>query len=159
MRFYGVALVASALVLNGCGNGNQTDADTTAAAGESAATAQAAAVTGTVHEVRMLGDESGYRYDPASITIRQGDGIRWTMVSGPPHDVNFDETQIQGQARAQLDANMPNQPQPGSLQSPMMMQENETYTVSFANVPPGTYDYICTPHIQQGMRGSVTVQQ
>lgn len=159
MRFYGVALVASALVLNACGNGDRTAADTGATAGAAVGDAQAAPVTGTVHDVRMLGDERGYRYDPVDITVRQGDGIRWTMVSGPPHDVNFDETQIQGQALAQLSANMPNQVQPGSLQSPMMLQENETYTASFANVPPGTYNYICTPHTQQGMRGSVTVQQ
>ena len=32
------------------------------------------------------------------------------------------------------------------------------YEVSFANVPAGKYDYICTPHIATGMKGSVTVQ-
>ena len=159
MRFFGAALVASALVLSGCGGGDRQAAEQPGTQAGATGEAQAAAVTGTVHDVRMLGDERGYRYDPAQITVRQGDGIRWVLVSGPPHDVNFDENRIQGQARSQLNANMPNQVQPNSLQSPMMMQDNESYTVSFANVPPGTYEYICTPHIQQGMRGSVTVQQ
>jgi plastocyanin len=30
--------------------------------------------------------------------------------------------------------------------------------VSFAKIPPGKYDYICTPHAAMNMKGSVTVQ-
>lgn len=32
-----------------------------------------------------------------------------------------------------------------------------TYTISFANVPPGTYAYYCTPHLALGMKGKLTI--
>ena len=44
------------------------------------------------------------------------------------------------------------------LQGNMLINPNETYTISFANVPAGTYDYVCTPHIAMNMRGKITVQ-
>ena len=77
-----------------------------------------------------------------------GDGV------GGPHNVAFQN--VAAAARSQLSANMPNQI--SDLSSPMMLNPNEKYEVSFANVPAGKYDYICTPHIATGMKGSVTVQ-
>jgi plastocyanin len=41
----------------------------------------------------------------------------------------------------------------------MMLAEGEEYTISFAGVSPGTYEYFCTPHLAMGMRGKVTVTQ
>jgi plastocyanin len=38
------------------------------------------------------------------------------------------------------------------------MNPNEAYTVSFAGLPKGTYNYHCTPHLAMGMKGTVTVQ-
>lgn len=170
MRFNGLVLVAAIAALGACGGGEKK-ADTTGAAtsqpaagttsgaaggaaGAAAATGTAAQVTGTWHEVKMLGDEKGYRFEPADITIKAGDGVRWTMVSGGPHNVAFQN--VAGAAKNQLSANMPNQI--SDLSSPMLLNPNEKYEVSFANVPAGKYDYICTPHIATGMKGSVTVQ-
>ena len=34
-----------------------------------------------------------------------------------------------------------------------LMQPNEAYTISFAKVPAGKYDYICTPHAAMNMKG------
>ncbi|NUO64591.1 MAG: hypothetical protein HOQ11_13235 [Gemmatimonadaceae bacterium] len=114
----------------------------------------AAPITGTIHEVKMIGDGQTYKFDPAKITIKKGDGIKWVMVSGGPHNVAFLNTP--DAAKSQLSANMSSQMK--ELTSPMMMNPNETYTVSFANVPAGTYDYHCEPHAAMGMTGSVTVQ-
>jgi plastocyanin len=171
MRFNGLALLASVFVLGACGGGEKksdttaTTTDTTAAtaqpAGGAATTGAApagtaAAVTGTTHEVKMIGDAQGYRFDPANITIKQGDGVKWVMVSGGPHNVAFDPAAIPADAKAQLSANMPNQM--GELSSPMFNTPNENYTISFANVKPGTYNYHCTPHLAMGMKGTITVQ-
>jgi plastocyanin len=104
----------------------------------------------------MLGDESGYRYEPAHVTIRPGDVVRWVMVSGGPHDVAFSEATLPETGRAALRANMPDQRQP--FGSPFFMNAGEAYTVSFAGVAPGRYAYYCTPHLMMGMVGSVTVQ-
>ena len=183
MRFYGIALLTSAAILGACGGEKQPAADTgttagttpaatttpstdsaaatgaatTPAAGAPAAGAAAAApATGTTHEVKMLGDATGYRFDPANITVKQGDAIKFIMVSGGPHNVAFQNV-ADAAAKAQLDANMPGQ-QMGELSGPLVMQPNEAYTISFAKVPAGKYDFICTPHAAMNMKGSVTVQ-
>jgi len=157
MRFHGLVLVAAVAALSACGGGD-TNTDTSAAAGAGpaagAATGTAAPVTGRVHEVKMLGDERGYRFEPADITIKAGDGIKWVMVSGAPHNVAFEN--VAADAKGQLSANMPNQLT--DLSSPMLINANETYEMSFANVKPGKYNYVCTPHIANNMRGSITVQ-
>lgn len=164
MRFYGLAL-ASAFILGACSGGgdnnnNQnTAAEPGAAAPAAGATGQPAAmapITGTTHTVRMVGDAQGYRFDPAQITIKAGDGVRWEMVSGGPHNVAFDPAKVPAAAKGQLMANMPNQM--GELSSPMFMNPGENYTISFASIPAGTYEYVCTPHIMNGMTGTVTVQ-
>ncbi len=159
MRVIGLALVASAFVLTGCPAGDRpATTDTPAATQPGApATGEAAPITGTTHVIQMVGDAQGYRFEPRQLTIRPGDGVRWEMVSGGPHNVKFLDARIPQGAQAQLTANMPNQMSP--LSSPFFMNQGETYTVSFGNLPPGEYHYECTPHIQMDMFGTITVQQ
>jgi plastocyanin len=162
MRFKGVALLAGVL-LAACGGSESQPADTTAAAPQvtpAAATptavGTAAPITGTTHEVRMVGDEKGYRFEPVSITVAPGDGIKFVMVSGGPHNIAFDAATVPEDVKAQLQANMPNSA--GDLASPMMMTANETWTVSMGNIKAGKYSVICTPHLAMGMKMDVTVQ-
>jgi plastocyanin len=169
MRFLGFMIVSSAIALGACGGGGDKSTDTTATAAPattdtaaSAATTPAAgggtaaAITGTTHTVKMVGDDKGYRFDPADITVKAGDGIKFVMVSGGPHNVAFDPATIPADVKPQLMANMPNQV--AELSSPMFMNPNEEYTISFANVKPGQYPYHCTPHLAMGMKGTITVQ-
>jgi plastocyanin len=165
----GLPLLASAVLLSACaGGGDNTNAGATTGAtaaapaqpaptpGAAGGAAAAQPATGQTHTVRMVGDASGYRFEPANITIKRGDAVKWVMVSGGPHNVQFDPNGIPAGAQAQLTANMPNQSTP--LGSPMMMNPNEEYTVSFAGVPAGAYNYTCTPHLAMNMKGTVTVQ-
>ena len=161
MRFKGLAFVAAVAALSACGGGGDKAAtDTTAAAPAAGATTAAAPATaaapttGKWHEVQMLGDEKGYRYEPAALTIKVGDGVRWTMVSGQPHNVQFEN--VAAGAKSQLMANMPNQLT--ELGSPILLNPNEKYEMSFNGVAPGKYDYICSPHMANNMKGSITVQ-
>ena len=163
MRFNGLVLATAFAALAACGGGSGDDAgtDTGAAANTAGGTPAAATtagtpapVTGTWHEVQMLGDEKGYRFEPMDVTVKAGDGVRWTMVSGPPHNVQFEN--VPADAKPQLSANMPNQLT--DLSSPLLLNPNEKYEISFANVKPGKYNYICTPHLANNMRGSITVQ-
>src|SRR5687768_16343620 len=130
MRFLGFAVVSSVIVLGACGGGGDAAADSAAvpATTDTAAPSVAptpppagapAAITGTTHEVKMVGDEKGYRFEPADITVKAGDGIKFTMVSGGPHNVAFDPATIPADVRPQLSANMPNQMAEPS--SPMFM--------------------------------------
>ena len=170
MRFLGFMVVSSAIALGACGGGGEKATDTTTATpapattdtAASAATTPAAgggtaaAITGKTHEVKMIGDDKGYRFDPADITVKAGDGIKFIMVSGGPHNVAFDPATIPADVKPQLMANMPNQQ--AELSSPLFMNANESYTISFANVKPGQYPYHCTPHLAMGMKGKITVQ-
>ncbi len=164
MRFLGFAVVTgAAIVLGACGGGDSAPADTAAAAPAAAPAAEAAAapaapaaISGTTHEIKMVGDGQGYRFEPAELTIKAGDGIKFTMISGGPHNVAFDGATMAAEAKAALVANMPEQQ--GELSGKMMLNAGETYTVSFANVPAGTYDYFCTPHLAMNMKGKITVQ-
>jgi plastocyanin len=134
-----------------------TPANATASPASPSAAESAAPITGQTVEVKMLQDEKGnYRFDPADVNIKSGDGVKFIMVSGGPHNVAFDPAQIPAEAKTQLSANM--QQQVSELSSPMMMNPNETYTISFGNVPPGKFEFHCTPHLAMGMKGTITVQ-
>lgn len=171
MRFYGLALVASAMVLGACGGDKNKTTDTTAVTTTSGdttvgsatatpsagtSTAAMAPITGKTVEVKMVGDEKGYRFEPANVTVKAGDGVKFTMVSGGPHNAAFDPANVPADVKSQLMANMPNQM--AELSGPLLVNPNETYTISFANVKPGKYEYHCTPHLAMGMKGTITVQ-
>jgi plastocyanin len=169
MRFKGLALVMSAFAFAACGGGD-TNTDTAAAAATTdtaaaaatataapaaGATGAAAPITGTTHEVKMVGDDKGYRFEPAELTVKAGDGVKFVMVSGGPHNVAFDPAKV-GAAATQIGANMPNTTAP--MTSPYFSNPGESYTMSFANVPAGTYEYVCQPHAAMNMYGKITVQ-
>ena len=166
MRFYGLALVAGAAVLGACSGGSK-NADTTnisaaapsaaAPAGSTAsATVAPAPATGKTDTIKMVGDEKGYRFEPANLTIKPGDAVAFTVVDGGPHNVAFDPATVPADSKDQLNANM--QGQISELSSPMLMNPGETYVISFGNIKPGTYPFHCTPHLSMGMKGTITVQ-
>jgi plastocyanin len=137
--------------------GNASGAPASPSAAPSAAPAGAPApATGATHDIQMVGDASGYRFNPPTITIKRGDAVRWTNASGGPHNVTFWPDSIPADAQGQLTANMPNTTAP--LTGPLLLTPNQTYTVSFANVAAGTYKYFCTPHLALGMKAVITVQ-
>ena len=185
MRFYGIALLASTAVLGACGGEKAatdtaaanaaaaaatpaatTPAATTPAATPSAMTpatgaapagaAAAAPATGKTWEVKMMVDVTTYKFEPANLTIKQGDAVKFIMTSGGPHNVTFQNV-TDAAAKAQLDANMQGAKM-GELSGPMLMAPNEGYVVSFAKVPAGTYNFVCTPHAAMNMKGVITVQ-
>lgn len=168
MRFHVLAVAATALTIGACAGGdkaadNASTTDTAAVAPAAnttpaapAAVGTAAPITGTTHEVKMIGDAQGYRFEPANITLKAGDGIKFTMVTGGPHNVAFDPATVPADVKGQLDANISEKM--GELSSAMKMNPNESITVSFANIKPGTYPFHCVPHFPMGMKGVVTVQ-
>jgi plastocyanin len=172
MRFEKFAIVAAVITLGACAGGDKKPADTTAVGVDTSAatgtantsgtpstggTATMAAISGTTHEVKMIGDAKGYRFEPANITVKQGDGIKFINVVGGPHNVAFDPATIPGDVKPQLDANMGTDKM-GELSSNMKMNPNEAITISFANIKPGQYPYHCVPHLAMGMKGVITVQ-
>ncbi len=173
MRFYGFAVAVGAIALGGCAGGEKQPSDTTHVAVDSTTSsvsttttttpaptggaASMAAITGTTHEVKMIGDAKGYRFEPANFTVKQGDGVKFVVVSGGPHNVAFDPATVPADIKAQLDANMGSDKM-GELSSNMKMNPGDGVTVSFANIKPGQYQYHCVPHLALNMKGVITVQ-
>jgi plastocyanin len=177
MRFYGFAVAVGVITLGACAGGEKPPADTThvavdtsaaatttttagGAASTTAGTSGAVAmapITGTTKTVNMVGDAKGYRFEPANITVKQGDGIKFVVVSGGPHNVAFDPATIPADVRPQLDANIGTDKM-GELSSALKTNNGESITISFANIKPGQYPYHCTPHLALGMKGVITVQ-
>jgi plastocyanin len=176
MRFHEFAVAVGVMTLGACAGGEKKPADTThvavdtstsststtsstttTPAGTTSGSIAAAPITGTIHEVKMVGDAKGYRFEPANFTVRAGDGAKFVVVSGGPHNVAFDPATIPADVKAQLDANMGTDKM-GELSSAMKMNPGESITVSFGKIKPGQYPYHCTPHLALGMKGVITVQ-
>ncbi|HEY2376100.1 MAG TPA: plastocyanin/azurin family copper-binding protein [Gemmatimonadaceae bacterium] len=161
------AALMTIVVVTACGGnannrataaGQSTSTPATPTSGTSSArttTSPSTAPTGKIWDVKMLGDASGYRFDPATLTIKVGDAVRWTVVSGPPHNVTFWQDSIPTGGSTQLQSDMPQTI--GPLTGPLLNTPNETYTIPFVKVPAGTYRYYCTPHLALGMRGKLTI--
>lgn len=174
MRFYGFAVAVGVITLGACAGGEKKPADTTHVAVDTSSTTSttttgttttpaaggavtAAPITGTTKTVNMVGDAKGYRFEPANVTVKQGDGIKFVVVSGGPHNVAFDPATIPADVKGQLDANMGTDKM-GELSSNMKMNAGESVTVSFGNIKPGQYPYHCVPHLALNMKGVITVQ-
>jgi len=165
MRFFGIALMGT-IVLAACGgekaaeNKPATDAPAAVPAPATPAPATgamaAAPITGKTIEVKMVGDDKGYRFEPADIKLKTGDGIKFVVVSMGPHNVAFDAVSA-GDQKAQLDANL-GADKMAELSSAMKMNPGESITVSFGKIKAGVYHFNCTPHLAMNMKGTVTVQ-
>ncbi len=107
-------------------------------------------------EVQMIGDASGYRFAPAKLTIQRGDRVKFTLVSGPPHNVVFWTDSIPKGAAARLGKAMVNTV--GPLTGPFLMNAGESYLVSFEGLPAGKYRYYCAPHLALGMVATIDVK-
>jgi plastocyanin len=177
MRFHGFAVAVGVITLGACAGGEKKPADTTHVAvdtstasastttstttttpgGTASGAVAPAPITGTIHEVKMIGDAKGYRFEPANFTVKAGDGAKFVVVSGGPHNVAFDPATIPADVRPQLDANMGAEKM-GELSSALKTNPGESVTVSFGKIKPGQYPYHCTPHLALGMKGVITVQ-
>lgn len=156
-------LLYSTVVLAGCGSQEQyaatldssaaveTVSDSVAPAGPVAY----APITGRVREVKMMGDGIGYRFEPAVIRAKPGDGVRFIIHSFGPHNVVFDSTAIPAGQRAQLHANMR---VAEDLGSPMLFDEAEAWELSLGRLKPGRYRFICSPHLGANMTGEIIIE-
>jgi plastocyanin len=175
MRFYGFAVAVGVITLGACAGGEKKPADTTHVAVDTSSTTTTTAstssttpapaggavamapITGAIKTVNMVGDAKGYRYEPANFTIKEGDGVKFVVVSMGPHNVAFDPATVPADVKAQLDANMGTDKM-GELSSNMKMNPGDAITVSFAKIKPGQYPYHCVPHLALNMKGVITVQ-
>lgn len=151
-------LLTGILFLASCGgdSSRQQPADQPGVPTITAGTPAPSAASGVVHEVKMELTNGKYVFDPARLTIRPGDTVRWINVSGGPHNVQFKSGRIPDGATEVLNAAMSDRL--GAVMGPFLTKPNQTYEISFANAPVGDYVYTCTPHEALGMNATLTVQ-
>jgi plastocyanin len=147
-----------------CGGGESGSAETSPPATSQPGTAPAAPAdmgSGTVHEVAMKLTAAGaYVFEPSTLTIKAGDTVRWVNESGPPHNVQFLDGEIPTTAGDFLvQAYAGDAQKIGPMSGRLMTQIGDTYEISFAGAPTGTYGYTCTPHQALGMNGTLTVEE
>jgi plastocyanin len=158
-------VAAVVMVLAACGGEKKPEAPAATPAPEAATpapapTAEAPAATpaptGATIDVNMELVGSTYKYDPATITAKAGDVIKFHNKSGGPHNVAFDAAGIPSGAAAAIDAALgPTKMAP--LTGALVVEPNAAITLSTAGFPAGTYNFHCTPHQALGMKGVLTV--
>jgi plastocyanin len=89
-----------------------------------------------------MGSRKGLVFDPASVTVKPGDTIRFEVGNLPPHNVIFDTK------NKALDA---------QLSHKALANSGSFDIIIPANTPPGTYTYFCLPHRGAGMVGKIQV--
>jgi plastocyanin len=160
MRYTGLMLAVSAVVLNACGGGDAPKpADSARPAASTPPAAAVAAVpagpdTTTINMVVEGG--TVYKFVPADVTVKPNSALKFVAVSGNPHNVAFFPSELPADVKAQLMANMTEQT--AELQGPTMMTPNQVYVVSLGGVKAGKYNFDCPLHKAFNMKGSVTVQ-
>ena len=152
MRF---ALLTTVIAIGALACGKKGDQTQTQQ--QAAPPAAGMAATGPVVEVKMTGNGSTIAaYEPSSLTIAPATTVRFVNVSGGPHNIAFWQDSIPAGAATALNANMKNTVD--NLSGAFLTQPNESYDVSFANAPTGTYKGYCTPHLTLGMKIAIRVQ-
>lgn len=162
----GSFLVASVMVLAACGGEKKAEAPAATPAPEAAAAAPAAeapamaaapAATGATIDVSMELVGSTYKYDPATITVKAGDVIKFHNKSGGPHNLAFDAAGIPSGSQAAVDAAL-GANKMGPLTGALLVEPDAIFTFSTAGLPAGTYNFHCTPHQALGMKGVLTIK-
>ncbi len=142
-------VLALAFVMVGCkGAGSNSASNPSSDAASAPAPAQptlgqAVKPNGTVHEVKLIADAKGARFDPAAVTAKSGDVVKFVLTSGA-HNVHF----------------LPEK-NPGAQGLPaatdVLQLPGQSYEL-LVGAKPGTYNFQCDPHAALGMVGSITVQ-
>lgn len=95
----------------------------------------------TVHVVKMVDKSTTeFAFEPAELTVKPGDVVRWEQTVVTPHNVEFREGPFAG------------------TMSDFLVAPGQTFEITIAaGTAPGTFKYLCTPHEFMGMVGTINV--
>lgn len=96
------------------------------------------------HTVKMGSDTGMLKFEPANLTIKAGDTVKWVNNKLAPHNAVFDGSKMDKALAAKLS------------HKSLLFSPGESFTTTFSD--PGTYPYYCEPHRGAGMVGKITVQ-
>jgi manganese oxidase len=100
-----------------------------------------------VLEVSIVDEGGSMRFEPENLEVRRGDVVRFVQQGTMPHNVQFvRNTAPRG---AEIDE---------YWMGPFLNKQGEVYEVTIdERFLDGAWEYVCTPHIAMGMKGTLTV--
>lgn len=102
------------------------------------------------YTVKMGSDNGMLVFEPSSLTIKQGDTVKWVNNKLAPHNAVFDGQKVP-EANADLAKSLSHKQ--------LVFSPGEEFSVTFgSDMPAGDYSYYCEPHRGAGMTGKITVQ-
>lgn len=88
-------------------------------------------------------------FEPASITVKAGETVRFVNDSALPHTVTADPAKARKPDSVSL-------PEGAEIFDSGNLAAGESFSRTFTK--PGTYRYFCIPHEMAGMTGTIIVQ-
>ena len=92
-------------------------------------------------EVKMGADNGMLAFEPAKVSIKAGDTVKWVNNKLAPHNVVFDSSVKDAEKYSH---------------KALAFSPGESFEVTFDE--PGTYPYYCEPHRGAGMAGTIVVE-
>ncbi len=89
------------------------------------------------HEVKMGTDTGMLKFQPETITISEGDTVKWVNNKMAPHNVVFSDDKVKSHKQ-------------------LVFSPGDSFETTFKEA--GEYSYYCEPHRGAGMVGKVVVQ-
>ncbi|MDJ0796329.1 MAG: plastocyanin [Calothrix sp. MO_167.B12] len=99
------------------------------------------------YTIKMGTDKGMLAFEPAKLTVKVGDKVKFVNNRVPPHNVVFDKSKIANKAIAAK-----------ATHKQLMMSPGQEFEVSFADAEPGEYPFYCEPHRGAGMAGKIIVE-
>ena len=89
------------------------------------------------YEVKMGSDTGMLQFDPAELTIKTGDTVKWVNNKMAPHNAVFESDGVESHKQ-------------------LVFSPGESYETTFSEA--GEFSYYCEPHRGAGMVGKIVVQ-
>ncbi len=94
--------------------------------------------------VKMGADNGALVFEPANLTIHEGDTVKWVNNKAYPHNVVF----------GTADADFNNK----YSYKKLLAAPGQVFEKTFEATAAGEYSYFCTPHRGAGMVGKIVVE-
>lgn len=99
---------------------------------------------------------SSQRFAPDSLTVNVGDTVTWRNEDSQTHTVTAYDDGVPDGADYFASGGVPDEEAARDDLQTGLIAEDDVYEFTFDE--PGTYEYFCIPHEQQGMKGEIVVE-
>ena len=115
-------------------------------------------VEGVPDDADHVIDMNAAAFEPAELTVSQGDTVAWPHAAGEAHSVSAYQDDVPEDAGYWASGGFESEEaaRTGWENGQGAVQSGQTYVHTFETT--GTHEYFCIPHEAAGMVGSVTVE-